>query len=310
MAHSQLGTVVVGGGTGFIGTALCNILRKTGYDVVVVSRVPGPYCVTWGELETTGLPRSTVAVVNLAGQNILDKKRSWTPGFQQTVRASRINTTLSLVKAIKEAEFKPKVFVSTSGVGYYPPSPVKEYTEESEGGSGDYFASLCTDWEAAAQIPAETGVRTVVIRSGVVLGRRGGMISELYHPFFFGLGGPVGNGQQYFPWIHIKDIARLFQFSIENDQVRGTLNGVAPHIITNKEFASAFGRSLWRPAVIPLPTFVFDKLFGPERAKMITQGQKVIPKRTLAYNFQYQYPDISSACDEFSVLAYVDDLSP
>ena len=178
-----------GGGSGFIGTALCNILKRKGYEVVIVSRVPGPYCMTWGDLERSGLPHNTVAVVNLAGQNILDKSRGWTTGFQQTVRASRLITTHSLVQAIVRAESKPKVFVSTSGVGnplkvnlvfqnqllicfpccypgYYPPSPVKEYTEDSKEGSGDFFANLCNDWEASAQVPPETGVRTVVIRSG------------------------------------------------------------------------------------------------------------------------------------------------
>lgn len=264
---------------------------------------------TWSDLEKTGLPRNTIAVVNLAGQNILDKKRKWTAGFKQTVRASRINTNLALVDAIVRAEKKPNVFVSTSGVGYYPASTTKEYNEDSEEGIGDYFAELCKDWEAAAQVPVDCGVRSVIIRTGVVLGRRGGMISEIYLPFYMGLGGPMGSGQQYLPWIHIKDIARLFKFSIEKDGVTGVLNGVAPQTITNKEFAQALGKSMWRPALIPLPAFVFDKMLGPERASMITQGQKVVPQRTLAQGFEFTYPDIDSACAEFAPFIYTDDYS-
>ena len=133
------------------------------------------------------------------------------------------------------------------------------------------------------------------------------MINQLYWPFFFGLGGPISTGQQFLPWIHIHDIARLFLFAIENEQVDGVLNGVTPDIITSKQFAQAFGRSLWKPAFIPLPAFVFDMLLGAERAKMLTQGQKVVPKRTMELGFRFQYPDISSACKEFSPLVYIED---
>ncbi|EFX83469.1 hypothetical protein DAPPUDRAFT_301869 [Daphnia pulex] len=303
-------TVVIGGGSGFIGTALSSLLRHCGYDVVIVSRVPGAFSTTWSDLERHGLPKNTTAVISLAGQNILDFKRRWNPGFQQTVRASRINTSHSLAMAIQRAEIKPSVFVSTSGVGYYPPHPSKEYTEYSAGGKGDYFAELCTDWESVAKLPAEVGVRQVTIRSGVVLGRRGGMIAQLYLPFFFGMGGPVGSGQQYLPWIHLHDIARLFLHAVENEQVEGVLNGVSPNLITSKEFARAFGASLWRPAVIPLPEFVCNILLGPERARMLTEGQKVIPKRTLDSGFVYKFPDIRSACQEFCPLVYTDDLDP
>lgn len=135
------------------------------------------------------------------------------------------------------------------------------------------------------------------------------MIAELFFPFYFGLGGPVGNGQQWLPWIHLHDIARLFLFAMENQDVKGVLNGVAPQCITSAEFARAFGAGLWRPAIIPLPEFACNLLFGPERARMLIEGQKVIPKRTLEYGFQYKYPDIRSACKEFSHLMYFDDLS-
>lgn len=177
----------LGGGSGFIGTALSRLLRNCGYDVVVVSRIPGAFSITWSELEQNGLPKNTTAVVSLAGQNILDMKRRWNSGFEQTVRASRINTTLSLAKAIERADIKPSVFVSTSGVGntynhtpnesfkimfnlgYYPPHPSKEYTEYSEEGKGDYFAELCTDWESAAKLPDNVNVRQVTIRSGICI---------------------------------------------------------------------------------------------------------------------------------------------
>ncbi len=136
------------------------------------------------------------------------------------------------------------------------------------------------------------------------------MIAQLYFPFFFGLGGPVGSGQQYLPWIHLHDIARLFLYAIENKPVEGVLNGVAPDLVTSKEFAKAFGSSLWRPALIPLPELACNILLGPQRAKMLTKGQKVIPKRTIESGFKYKFPDIRSACKELSPLVYMDDFDP
>lgn len=134
------------------------------------------------------------------------------------------------------------------------------------------------------------------------------MIAQLYLPFFLGMGGPVGSGEQYLPWIHLHDIARLFLHAIENKPVEGVLNGVSPNLVTSKEFAKAFGRSLWRPAFIPLPEFVCNIMLGSERARMLTEGQKVIPKRTLESGFKYKYPDIRSACKEFSPLVYLEDM--
>lgn len=137
------------------------------------------------------------------------------------------------------------------------------------------------------------------------------MIAQLYWPFFCGLGGPVASGRQYLPWIHLHDIARLFLFAIEEEKVDGgVLNGVAPNPITSRQFARAFGRQLWRPAIIPLPELAANLLLGPERATMLTCGQKVIPKRVLELGFTYKFPDIQSACKEFSPLIYIDDFQP
>ncbi|KAJ1528485.1 hypothetical protein ONE63_006894 [Megalurothrips usitatus] len=291
-----LNTVVIGGGTGFIGSALGLLLIKNGYKVLNVSRMPGASNIVWDELLRSGLPKSTVAVVNLAGQNILDPKRRWTPGFKQNVWNSRVNTTSSLAKSIVANEEKPKVFITISGVGIYPPSSSAEYTEESPVEPFDFLSELAVAWEKAAKLPSTSGVRQVTVRSGVVLGRNGGMIQQLFLPFFFGLGGPIASGNQFLPWIYIDDMARLIHFAIENEKVCGVLNGVAPQIITNREFSSAFGKAMWRPSILPVPKFALDIAFGEERAKVMTDGQKVVPKRVLEYGFKYDYPDINSAC--------------
>ena len=140
------------------------------------------------------------------------------------------------------------------------------------------------------------------IISGVVLGRNGGMIQQIFLPFYIGTGGPVGSGKQYMPWIHLKDMANLFLFAIQNKDVSGIVNGVAPETITNGQFTKAFASSLWRPAFIPLPTFALNLLFSEERAKIMTEGQKVIPKKALNYGFKYEYPNIESATKEFARL--------
>lgn len=199
--------------------------------------MPGPQRISWHDLQSNGLPKNTKAVINLAGQNIMDFKQRWTAGFRQNVYNSRINTTKALAKAIAQAKEKPSVFVSMSGVGVYKPDGDVEYTEESKVESFDFFSKLCLEWEKASRL-APDDCRIVNIRSGVVLGREGGMIGHLYLPFFLGLGGPVGDGHQYLPWIHINDLTKLIIFAVQTPTVSGILNGVAPKPATNKQFTA------------------------------------------------------------------------
>ncbi|XP_059490744.1 epimerase family protein SDR39U1 [Neocloeon triangulifer] len=301
------GTVVLGGGSGFVGTALGNLLRRNGYNIITVSRMPGPNRMSWIELQKTGIPDRCKAVINLAGQNILDPKHRWTEGFKQNVYSSRINTTQWLAEAIDRAPTKPEVFITVSGVGYYKPSETEVYDESSKGGDFDYLSKLCTDWEAAAKLSSSPGVRQVTIRSGVVLGRLGGMVQQLYLPFYLGVGGPVGSGKQFLSWIHVQDITRMFLFAIENKKVSGVLNGVAPKICTNGEFSKAFGQAMWRPWFLPVPEFVLNFAFGSERAMIMTKGQHVVPKRALEYGFSYNFPEIKSACHQLANVLAVEE---
>ncbi|KFM67311.1 hypothetical protein X975_10040, partial [Stegodyphus mimosarum] len=292
------GTIVVGGGTGFIGRAITRKLKEIGYDVLLISRQPSLNAISWNDLASEGLPKSCVAVINVAGQNVLDPTRRWTPGFQQNVYASRVHTTRLLAEEIKKMSKPPNVFGVISGVGFYKASETETYTEDSTGGNHDYFSQLCSSWEEASLLPDDVNVRRFIVRSGVVLGRSGGIISQIYWPFYFGLGGPIASGKQYMPWIHIEDIAGIFLHGIQTDSVKGILNGVSPQIITNYEFAKALSRAMWRPCLFPLPEFAINLAFGKERASMMTQGQKVLPKRTLESGYEFKYPDIESACAE------------
>ncbi|CAH1779409.1 unnamed protein product [Owenia fusiformis] len=283
------------------------MLRSKGYDVTTISRSSGQQQISWYDLEKDGLPDDCGAVVSMAGENILNPLRRWNEDYKKDVRDSRIKTTKALAQAIIDAKTKPDVFVSLSGVGYYKPDPQTEYTEDSPGGDFDFLSRLGTDWEKEAQLPDDVPVRQVIIRSGVVLGRDGGAIQQMFLPFYAGVGGRIGCGTQWFPWIHVHDMAGIITHAIENKNVTGVLNGVAPSTNTNNEFTQAFASALWRPAFFPLPGFVVDTIFGRERGKILLEGQKVIPKRTLESGYEYIYPDLDSACAEFAKLIYKKD---
>lgn len=301
MAVSR-GHVLLGGGTGFVGSALKQLLLSKKYDVTVISRMPGAKRVTWFDVCSSGLPDGVTAVVNLAGQNILDPLQRWTPGFKQNVWNSRVNTTHTLAKAIEHAKVKPEVFVTVSGVGIYDPTKDDVYDEcSSTSESFDFLSKLANEWEQAGKV---SSVRHVIIRSGVVLGRTGGMIQQMFLPFYFGLGGPIGSGKQPLPWIHVKDLCNLFVFAIENPKVDGVLNGVAPQIITNEDFTKTFAQVLGRPAFFRVPQFGLNLMFSEERAKIMTMGQKVCPKRVQEFGFQYEFPDIEDALKNVSRLFY------
>ncbi|XP_035308281.1 epimerase family protein SDR39U1 isoform X2 [Cricetulus griseus] len=312
--------VLVGGGTGFIGTALTQLLKARGHEVTWVSRQPGPGRTTWvrpasarwvggqfgregqfflcflpqSELSRSGLPLCDV-VINLAGENVLNPRRRWNEAFQKEVLTSRLDTTHLLAKAITKAEHPPRAWILVTGVAYYKPSPTEEYDEDSPGGNFDFFSNLVTKWEEAARLPGES-TRQVVVRSGVVLGRGGGAIGQMLLPFRLGLGGPIGSGHQFFPWIHIGDLAGILIHALEANHVQGVLNGVAPaSTTTNAEFAQALGAALGRPAFIPVPSIVVQAVFGRERATMLLEGQKVVPRRTLATGYQYSFPELGAA---------------
>ncbi|XP_054572463.1 epimerase family protein SDR39U1 isoform X2 [Eptesicus fuscus] len=293
--------VLVGGGTGFIGTALSQLLKARGHEVTLVSRQPGPGRITWDELASSGLPRCDAAV-NLAGENILNPLRRWNEAFQK-------EQPLSLAVQLKprggpswqrtrQDQGQPEQTSAVLSAAYYQPSLTAEYDEDSPGGDFDFFSNLVTKWEAAARLPGDS-TRQVVVRSGVVLGRGGGAIGHMLLPFRLGLGGPIGSGQQFFPWIHIGDLAGILAHALEASHVQGILNGVAPaSTTTNAEFAQALGTALGRPAFIPLPSTVVQAVFGQERAIMLLEGQKVIPRRTLATGYQYSFPELGAALKE------------
>jgi len=207
--------------------------------------------------------------------------KRWNENLKKEIFDSRIETTRLLRDAITTSCIKPEVWISISGVGYYPPSTDQRYDEDSEVECSDIWSNLTKSWEESANLPEDlTETRHVIIRSGVVIGYKGGALQSMLPPFYLGLGGQIGSGQQWFPWIHLDDLIGIFMHAT-NHPIEGVLNGVSTQQITNKQFTNALGNTLRRPTVIPLPSFAVQLVFGAERATMLLEGQHVTPKRVI-----------------------------
>lgn len=298
MVQSQV--VLIGGGTGFVGKRLVSLLKSEGAKVRIITRKPGssPDHISWDAIRKKGLPSETTVVVNLAGRNILEPGL-WTDSYKKEVYESRIGTNKLLAEAIDGAKTKPKSFVTISGVGYYDPKSKTEYTEDwrqPETKGKDYLMNLARDWEEASRLDESKSptTRRVIIRAGVVVGKDGGIMANLMLPFKLGLGGPIGSGQQWFPWIQVDDLASMLKFSMLNDHVDGVVNGVAPEQAKNIDFAKKFAACLSRPSFLPLPEFAVNLMFGAERAQILLSGP-LVKSRAGVLGFRYQYPALEGA---------------
>ncbi|XP_018613611.2 epimerase family protein SDR39U1 [Scleropages formosus] len=296
--------VLIGGGSGFVGRELTQLLRRKGHEVTIISRQPGPGRITWADLECGGLPPCEGAV-NLAGEILLNPFRRWNESYKKELFSSRIDTTRSLVQAIASSSSPPKSWVLVTGVACYKPSRTAEYSEESEWTPYDFLSKLVKEWEGTGRLPENVAqnTRQVIIRAGVVLGRNGGAMKQMLTPFWLGLGGTLGSGQQPFPWIHVADLAGIIARSLEPSpdptiSAPEIYNGVAPAHNTNYEFTKALGQALQRPTLFPVPGIVIRALLGAERAVVLTEGQWVTPKKTLETGYKFQYPDLGSALQE------------
>lgn len=314
--------VVIGGGTGFIGSALAKALAERGDQVTLISRNAGPGRITWDDLARSGLPACDV-VVNLAGQHILDPRRRWNDAYRDEVIRSRVETTRQLVKALNESASPPEVFVSTAGKCFYgtreldAKDPHPELDEDSQPMGMDFPAELVHLWEAAADGVDASRIRHIKLRIGVVLGKvdRKSYIGRLWQigrargflpiirlPFCLGLGAVIGSGKQMLPWIHIDDMVGILLHVIDHPQTSGRYNAVSPGIVTNREFIETFAARLRRPVMWSVPEWLVRFLVGDERSSILLRGQLVRPKRTLESGYVFRYPQLKLALDD---LVYV-----
>ncbi|MYD72176.1 MAG: TIGR01777 family protein [Acidobacteria bacterium] len=281
-------TVLLTGGTGFIGSRLKTRLEELGHTVRVVSRGPGGD-VTWDPDAIREAVSASDAVLHLAGENVIGRR--WTARQKERLRESRVDTTQLLAQAVADAG--PAVFVTASAIGYYGFSTFRRFTER-DGAGDDFLAQLSVEWEAARQPAIDAGVRTATIRIGVVQHPGGGALGKMLLPFRLGVGGPVGSGEQWISWIHMDDLLAMFEWAITNDQVSGVYNGTAPNPATNLAFSRTLGRVLRRPAVLPAPSFALRLALG-EAAELLVQGQHVLPERALAEGFEFHFPEVEPA---------------
>ena len=291
--------IVIAGGSGFLGRALADALRREGRQVKVLTRRPGALAaddVRWNPESGgawSGVLERTEAVVNLAGEGIAD--RSWTAARKAAILSSRITATRTLSEAIRACAHPPRIFVSASGVGFYGTPGDQPLTEESAPGS-DFLATVCRLWER--ETSAAVGVaRIVFLRTGVVLSRDGGALPRMALPFRFFVGGRLGSGRQYVSWIHLKDWVEMVRWAL-NDTVSGPLNVTAPNPVTNAEFAKALAAAMHRPALFPVPAVVLRGMLGREMADaLLLEGQRALPRRAETLGFRFRYPTVDAALD-------------
>jgi uncharacterized protein len=302
--------IVIAGGTGFLGSPLAEAYAEEGHDVRVLTRglppgelrhesgtgVPGITSVGWAPDGQSGPWAAAIdgadAVINLSGESIAGKR--WSPARKAALRDSRIVSTRSLVAAITSVTAPPSVFISGSGTGYYGNSRDEIRTEESPPGD-DFLSHMAVDWEAAAHNAESARTRVVLLRTGIVLERSGGALKEMIRPFRFFVGGRMGSGRQYMPWIHRIDWIEMVRWIAETPDVRGPVNATAPEPVTNRRFARALGRALRRPSLAPAPGFALKLVVGEMATPLLLQGQRAIPAKAQSLRFHFRYPTLDQA---------------
>lgn len=288
--------IVIAGGTGFIGGALCDALIARGDKLTLVTRDPAAAKARWGSKavavgwDALDAVDGADAVINLAGESIASGR--WTPARKLQLIKSRIDSTRQLVSAVSKAKDRPKVLLNASAVGYYGDVPTGDVPENAAQGQG-FLAALCGQWEREALAAEPLGSRVALLRIGIVLEEDGGALAKMSLPFKMFGGGPLGSGKQGFPWIHRADVVGAILFLLDHP-VSGPVNFAAPQSLNNAEFSSALGRALHRPSWAPAPGFALKIVLG-EMADMLLGGQRVLPKKLLDAGYSFKYPTADAA---------------
>ena len=289
-------TILLAGASGFIGGALERSLVADGHHVERLSRGDAGG-VRWdpgrGEIDAGAL--ATLApdlVINLAGEPIAQR---WSEPRKRAIYDSRINGTRALATAVAALTVKPRVFVGGSAIGYYGANRGDELLSERSAVGEDFLARTARDWEVAATPAADAGIRTIALRTGIVCGRDGGALAKLLPPFQAGVGGPLGDGQQWMSWISLTDTVRAIRFLIDTAGASGPFNLVGPEPVRNAAFAATLGAALHRPALMPTPRFALQLLFGEMAEHTILASQRVLPEKLTGAGFEFRHPRLKEA---------------
>jgi uncharacterized protein (TIGR01777 family) len=295
--------IIIAGGSGFIGSALVNVLQGDGHDITVLARnersaneklggkarvLPwdGEFVGAWAEAMN-----GTDVVVNLAGESIGDGR--WSGARKEKILQSRLKATRAIVDAIIKAEKKPSLLINASAVGFYGNVPSGD-VDESHAPGDDFLANVCKEWELEARRAESTGVRVALIRTGIVLSKNGGALPRMLAPFKFFIGGKIGTGSQWMPWIHLEDHLGIIKYIIGRQSVSGAVNLSAPEPATMKEFARTLGKAMHRPSLFPVPGFVLKVMLG-KMSSLVLEGQRAVPKKILAAGYIFKFPQLDAA---------------
>jgi len=299
--------IVITGATGFIGKKVTNLLIARGDKVTVFTRsvekaekiFPGAEnLIIWNQGAESGSFsfESIDAVIHLAGENVMGRR--WSEQHKKNLLASRVSGTRELTEALEKAKNKPEVFISASAVGYYGNS--EEAVDEYSPSGNDFLAGVVKSWEDETKRVDPMKIRRVNIRIGLVLDGKEGTLAKMVVPFRYFIGGPLGSGKQWFPWIHIDDLVGLFLFALDNGNMSGIINGVSPNPVRMDQFCNMLGKVLHRPSLFRIPAFLLRLVLG-EAADVILSGAQVIPKRTLAAGYKFRFESVFGALNDLLV---------
>lgn len=296
--------IAIIGGTGLIGSNLAKVLESENHEVYIFSRQkflpPNMHPQNNIHLITSPEPLAKdldgiEVLINLAGESIMGER--WTDEYKQSLRFSRINFTRKIVSALEKCKSKPKVFIQGSAIGFYgiQEAGIPIFSENANKGN-DFLAELCADWEMEALKAQDFGIRTILLRTGVVLSPQGGALQKMLLPFQLFVGGPIGNGNQYMSWIHISDMVHGIKFLMENQIAQGPFNLTSPNSCSNEEFCTTLGKILKRPSFMRVPSLALFTLYG-EGADIILKGQNVVPTKLLEMNYPFKFTDLKQALE-------------
>jgi uncharacterized protein (TIGR01777 family) len=293
--------ILITGASGLIGKALQKSFAEKGYEMLLATRKKPEKSneIQWDTekgFADGDLPQieNLDAIIHLAGENIAGR---WTDEKKRRLMDSRVLGTRNIVETIYKLAAKPKVLINASATGIYGDRDDEIMTEESAAGD-TFLAEIGKNWEAEAVVAENFGVRLVLLRTGIVLAKDGGALAQMLTPFKFGLGGTIGSGKQWMSWIALEDVVRIVNFALENENLNGAINVVAPNPATNKDFTDALGSVVHRPTFLPLPAFAVNLAFGEMGDALLLDSTRVVPKKLEDAGFTFNYPDLKAALEQ------------
>lgn len=293
--------ILITGASGLIGKALQASFKEKGHEMLLASRSEprDDEHVQWSADsgfadEDLSRLEGLDAVIHLAGENISALR--WTDEKKKAIRDSRVHGTHSMIEAFGKLKSKPKVFISGSAVGFYGDRGNEEMTEANSAGK-TFLADVSKEWEAESRRAEDLGIRTVLLRTGIVLSKDGGALATMLTPFKLGVGGVVGDGKQWMSWVSLDDVVAIINYALENENLRGAVNVASPNPVTNEEFTKTLGTVLYRPTFLPLPEFAIHMVFGEMGDALLLDSTRVIPKRLLDAGYEFKFTDLKSALE-------------